>query len=410
MLVWLIKDGETLPIQPGVRRMRTGLLADELLRRGHTVVWWSSTFSHQRKELLYNNDVDVDVLPRFALKLIHAGVYSHNISFKRYRHHRILSSRFGREAPQMVTPEIVVCSFPTIDLAGEVVKFTRERRVPLVIDVRDLWPDVFLEHIPRCLRRIARLALRRLTTKTGCILRDAQSIVGISQGYLRWALAHAGRQGGEWDRVFYLGCDPRGVEVSGPSERIDSLSRTLKGKVIFTFIGSFGHSYELTILCAVARRVTTMGLSAIHFILAGDGEQYGDISKRAAALSNMTLLGWLNRDEMGSLLAVSNVGLAPCLHVPDSLPNKVFEYLSAGLPILSSLEGEMAEIISQSDIGFHYQRGNVAALCEYVVQLGTNSVLRMGQARNARKLFAERFSSSVVYQSYASHVETVAQG
>ena len=58
MNVWLIKDGENLPIQPDARRMRTWMLADELVRQGHQVTWWSSTHSHQRKQLLFDRDRD----------------------------------------------------------------------------------------------------------------------------------------------------------------------------------------------------------------------------------------------------------------------------------------------------------------------------------------------------------------
>ncbi len=52
--VWLVKDGENLPIQAGSRKkMRTWMLAERLVARGHSILWWSSTFSHQTRKLLY---------------------------------------------------------------------------------------------------------------------------------------------------------------------------------------------------------------------------------------------------------------------------------------------------------------------------------------------------------------------
>jgi hypothetical protein len=96
MLIWLIKDGETLPVQPGARPMRTGMLANQLLEKGHSVVWWSSTFSHQRKTLLYERDTVLEVKPGFELNLIYAGRYPKNISLKRYFHHRTLARRFSK--------------------------------------------------------------------------------------------------------------------------------------------------------------------------------------------------------------------------------------------------------------------------------------------------------------------------
>ena len=68
MVVWVLKDGEILPIQEYGRRMRTWLLADALLSRGHRVTWWASTFSHQRKALLFDRDRVFDVQRHFRLR------------------------------------------------------------------------------------------------------------------------------------------------------------------------------------------------------------------------------------------------------------------------------------------------------------------------------------------------------
>ena len=68
MLVWLVKHGETLPIQEGVSKMRMWNLSDALIDRGHSVVWWSSTFSHQRKEFVSEKDNDILIKKNFMLR------------------------------------------------------------------------------------------------------------------------------------------------------------------------------------------------------------------------------------------------------------------------------------------------------------------------------------------------------
>lgn len=117
MLIWLIKDGETLPVQPGARPMCAGMVANEILERGHSVVWWSSTFSDQPEALLYEKNTAIEGKPGFELDLIHAGRYQNNISLKRYFHHRFLARRFYEKARERPVPNIIVCPFPTIDLA-----------------------------------------------------------------------------------------------------------------------------------------------------------------------------------------------------------------------------------------------------------------------------------------------------
>ena len=56
MRIWLLKDGETSPLLESGRPMRMGVLASTLAARGHTVVWWSSTFP------IRENSCSVDVI------------------------------------------------------------------------------------------------------------------------------------------------------------------------------------------------------------------------------------------------------------------------------------------------------------------------------------------------------------
>lgn len=388
--------------------MRTGMLASTLMNREHSVLWWSSTCSHQRKTLLYEHDVEVKIQPSFTVKLIHAGQYQHNISFQRYRHHRLLAKKFRAQANRLPTPAVIVCAFPPIELAYEAVAYAQAHRIPIIMDVRDLWPDIFVDKSPRLLRGVAKLMLQPAFWKTQCLLHNADSIVAVSQGYMAWAMTHAKRPRTNQDKVFYLGYDQHVGVNSGTKERLESFRRLVQDKVVFTFIGSFGHSYELRLLCDVAQLIAELGLSTIHFVLAGDGEQYHDIAYRAASLPNMSLLGWLNEPELRDLLALSHVGLSPCLHAAGSLPNKPFEYLSGGLPILSSLEGEMAHIIAANDIGFSYRRGDAKALYEHIIKLATDHALRERQACNALNLFLREFRGETIYEAYVDHVEQMA--
>lgn len=108
MKVWLLKDGETLPIQPDARRMRTWMLAEELVRQGHDVTWWASTHSHQRKTLLCDGEREFEIAPRFRLRLLPAGAYRDNRSVSRLLHHSRLAAGFRRRAADLPPPDVVV--------------------------------------------------------------------------------------------------------------------------------------------------------------------------------------------------------------------------------------------------------------------------------------------------------------
>jgi len=273
MLIWLIKDGEHLPVQHGARRMRMWMLAAELVNRGHSVLWWSSTFSHQRKTILYNHDIEVEVKPHFKLKLIYSGAYYNNISFRRYQHHRIMARKFRNMASTLPEPEVIVCAFPTIDLAYEAVTYAKRHDIPIIVDIRDPWPDTFIEKSPRFLRGILKIMLSRDFKRTKYLLQDADCLVAISKGCLSWGLKYAERtQTDEDDKVIYSGYPDENTNIHEATERLQSIKHAIKGKIIFSFIGSFGYSYELQLICDVAQRLMEIGQAKVHFILAGDGQ------------------------------------------------------------------------------------------------------------------------------------------
>ena len=81
MRIWLITIGEPLQISdPNDRLQRTGILAKSLVKRGHQVIWWTSTFDHVRKKHRFYKDTNYKLSDNFEIKLLHAIQYKKNIS------------------------------------------------------------------------------------------------------------------------------------------------------------------------------------------------------------------------------------------------------------------------------------------------------------------------------------------
>jgi len=408
MKIWLIKDGEYLPIQPNVRKMRMWMLADSLLEREHSIIWWASTFSHQRKSLLYQNNVEISLKDRFRLKLLYAGKYQNNISFRRFLHHRRLAIKFRAHAYSLPTPDVIVCAFPIIDVAYEVIGYAKIQDIPVIIDIRDPWPDTLIDKCPKSLQKIVKALLMPAYLQTKAIMRNADSLVAISNGLLEWGLGFAQRLRRSVDNCFYIGYQEQTNGINEYSDRIQKFKSTIKKKTVFTFIGIFGSSYELQLICDVAERLINGGHKNVHFALAGDGDQYKSISLRAKSLPNVTLLGWLDKNEILHLLEMSHVGLVPCRSINDAAPNKVFEYFSAGIPVISSLKGEMERFIAKNQVGYSYSCGDAETLCTHVIQLYENSSLKQMMSTNVVKLFQNELRADVIYHAYSDHVERVA--
>jgi glycosyltransferase involved in cell wall biosynthesis len=407
--IWLVKDAEPLPIAGSAHRMRMGRLADTLVARGHDITWWHSTFYHFSKSRLAEEPGDRTVGPGYRLRLIEAGTYRGNLTWSRYLHHRRLARGFLQAAEALAPPDVIVAACPIPWLAHAAVAYGTARGVPTVVDVRDLWPDIFVHKSPVWFRPMAWAATRDMAAQVRWLLGKADSLVAVSDGYLRWASKLAGRPIRPEDRVLPLGYRQpalAGVRESVPPV-IQRLLPKLSGRVVVTFTGSFGRSYDLQTVCDAAERLQAEGRADLHFVIAGDGEQHAALAQRAKILANVSLPGWLEKEEMDSLLAVSDLGLVCCSSVSDTLPNKIFQYLAFGLPLVSSLEGEAERLIDQDEIGVSYPAGDAGALATCLRSLAGDSARRHLQAANARRLFREKYDAEVIDHAYASHVERI---
>ena len=407
MRIWLFKDGESLPIEPHSRRMRTGMLAEELRRRGHKVHWFSSTFLHHKKTLHAKADLRIDASEGLTLHLLHAGQFRRNLSYARYAFYRRYAKRVRDYCAGLVLPDIVVCSFPLIDVAAHVVTWGKKKGIPVILDVRDLWPDTILGVFPRWVRPLARWAMRTDFQNTRKAMSAATSLTAMSNGVLNWALRYACRSSGPRDRVIPIGYPTATVHQAG-SGILSGLLAPLRGRHLFSYVGTFGHTYDLPLLAKVALQLEAAGRNDLGLVLAGNGPLLNRMQQDIKGLRNVVLTGWLDTPDIRELLGQTSVGLLPWNSIDDAMPNKFFEYIAAGLPVISSAQGELNTLIEREGIGLSYRKGQCEEVTRAILKMSDQSELLSGCASRAASLFASRFREDAVYGEYGDHVEEVA--
>lgn len=411
MHAWLITVGEPLPLAGQSSRLhRTGRLADALLRHGHRVTWWTSTFDHFAKNPLGVDAGPLSVSPGLTLHLLHGTPYRRNVSIRRLVNHWQMGRAFQRWAPRLARPDVILSSFPTIELCVEAVRYGQHARVPVLIDVRDLWPDIFwsaLPGVPAWLMKAATYPLARAAVRA---LRGCDGIVATSEGYLRWALARAHREPGAWDQVI-----PLGYERPAPPSAVGEVARRprLRGvnpkRRIAWFIGTFGRSYDLAAVVAAAQHFDTTGRHDVQFVLSGAGEREQEWRALASGLPNVVFTGWLDRAEIAYMMATASIGVAAyATGAPQGLPNKLFEYMAAGLPVVSSLQGEARALLEDRDCGLTYSGGDVAGLVAALERLFNDSALHHRLSENARRAFEQHYSADLVDARLAAHLAAAA--
>jgi hypothetical protein len=156
--IWLVKLGETLPIGTNKKRLlRTGLLAEILAKEGHEVTYWCSTFDHFNKENRFAEDTEIETEEGYRLKLLNGKAYLKNVSIDRLINHRQIAKKFKEQIyKEGNKPDLILTSIPTVELAYECVKFGKKFDIPVLLDIRDLWPDIFFQELlPGPLKKIA---------------------------------------------------------------------------------------------------------------------------------------------------------------------------------------------------------------------------------------------------------------
>ena len=413
MRVWIVTVGEPLPIDAEVNRLhRGGMIAQELIRRGHQVLWWTSTMDHLRKEHRYKAATTVKMPGGLVLRLLHGVKYSRNISLRRIWNHYQIGRQFYREAARLPSPDVIMSSFPTIDLCVRSTDIGKVFGVPVVLDVRDLWPDIFVNYLPPAVQPIARLATQPLVWSTRKAFRDCTGIIGISERYLQFGLSYAGRERRPQDAVFPLGYmrpeTPPG-DLEGAASRLKEMGIDPR-KTICWFVGNFGATYDLAPVIESARRIERTH-PHVQFVFSGDGDRFTEWSSSTAGLRNTVFTGWLNASGLAYLSGVAKIGLAAYgVGAPQSLPNKIFEYMAAGLPIVTSLGGECQALLEAHGCGSIYTPGDSASFLAVLTPYLEDESLRARRGANALQLFEDRFRADGIYSAVAGFLEEVACG
>lgn len=403
MKIWLIRSSEPMPIvSPDMRLMRVGLMANELAKRGHEVTWFSSSFDHYRKKQLCDKDKIVKVKDNYHIHLIHANGYKKNISVSRILNHKIIAKKFSSMAKKMERPDLVYVSLPTIDYAEEAVKYGKKYNVPVIVDIRDLWPDIFYHNLPKILARIGSPYIKYLNYKTKKLLKDAFAINSISDAMLTWGIKKAGRKRSKYDRYFYIGYNKK-EEIQTKIKLIDDK------KFNIAFFATINNQFDYPKIAELANKLYKKDKDIIINIC-GDGPQFELLKDNVKKLPNVKLFGWTNRGDLVNILEKSKIGLAPYKNTFDfqmSVSNKFAEYASYGLPIAIYSEGYMKKLINEHDCGISSQDMN--KICNYIIKLKKDKKRYKEVSNNSKKIYEEKFVAKKIYKELVDYLEELGE-
>jgi glycosyltransferase involved in cell wall biosynthesis len=375
-------------------------------RGGDKVVWFNNTFDHYKKQHRFARTTIIEPEPNLTLVGLQGRPYTKNVSFQRIGHHRDVAADWQRIIQDMPRPDVIVASMPPLELARAAVRYGKRRSVPVIVDIRDLWPDIFLEVFPKKLLWAGRLAVSPFYSMLKESVRKASVISGVTEHAVDWARNQTGEPRGPFDGALPLACEPADVSDVAMAEAgkfWDSLGvHADSPELTVCFLGNLTRRIEFDTVLQAARMFPPEMAGKVRFVLCGAGDRAKDIADCAAQTQFMIAPGWINAPQIAVLMQRSQIGLLPYPSSDDYvrlLPNKFFDYCVGGLPILTCLKGHLTGLLRENGAGWIYGNNDPADLIRVLSEL-TDHREKVAQAAIGVAALARKYSGSKIYGDF----------
>lgn len=309
-----------------------------------------------------------------------------------------LAGRVGREFPK---PDVVFASHTplTIGLAG--VALGRHFNIPFVFEVRDLWPEA-LVNVGALKNPLAAWWLRRMAGK---IYTAAKHIVALSPG-MKEGIVRAGVQA-EKVTVIPNASDldlfRPGLDGSAARKRLG-----LGDRFAAVYFGAMGMANGLEYVIEAGRILAERGKDNIVLVLHGGGGKRPELEEMAREyrLANVVFSDLVpDKTEVARIVA----GCQVCMTIYRAAkehtwsPNKMFDSLAAGKPVLINVPGWLGQIVEDNNCGRCLDPHRPEMLADVLKELAANPELCREMGENARALAEREFARTKL----AKHLESV---
>jgi glycosyltransferase involved in cell wall biosynthesis len=385
MTIWIVNPYGRLPNE-GWRDYRSTMIARALTAAGHKVVWWLTNFDHLSKAFRSPMVDGTEFFPGFSVRVLPSTPYSSHISLARVRSEANFGKAFQKEAMDAPRPDIMVVVDPSLFFSKYVLRVRQHHRAKLIVDILDLWPELFDLALPRPIRWLGKYLFAPLYWRRRHLLRQADAIFAVTRDYLAVAESIPCRI----KRVAYLGVDLAQVrhciQNSDPAALGAQFCLGAKGDEVWAiYAGSLGPNYDLDSLLDAAGELKARS-PLLRLVIAGDGSLKTHIQERIQAehLSNVSFLGSLPVDALTQLYSLCDIALSTYVQGSTvSMPVKAYDYLAAGLPIINSLGRELGQLVDQNELGINYRPQDARELTEALERLAERPDLRQKMRQNA---------------------------
>jgi len=296
--------------------------------------------------------------------------------------------------------DLVLCtSTPlTASIPGIFAKIFRGKK--FIFEVRDLWPE-----LPRALGVISnKYILKTLVLLEKSSYHFADKCIGLSPGIVDGIIKNSKKN--KQVQLIPNGCDLALFE----SYKKEFFTKKDGAKFTALYTGTHGVANGLDFLLDVAEEIKSLDEQLIEIVLIGSGMLKDDLKKNAEArnLDNLIFRDPVPKKDLIPILKKADIGLQILKDIPEfqfgTSPNKFFDYIAAGIPVVTNYSGWVAELIEENNCGSVESSGSPKSFAQKIIALKNNSELVKEMSNNSLELANLKFNRSVLAKKWAKYI------
>ncbi|MDC6366872.1 MULTISPECIES: glycosyltransferase family 4 protein [Flavobacteriaceae] len=382
------------PKQPG--GTRSYWISKELIKNGHEVIMLTAT-----KDKNKPREMVIDGIKVIYLKIPydnHMGIFKRLISFLKFM---ILSALYVLRTKK---PDLVIGTSTPLTVGFPLLVGKKLRKLPYVFEVRDLWPEV-----PVQMGGIKnKLAIKLLYRFEKSIYKNSLHVVALSPG-MEDGVIKAGTPECKVTTIPNMSK----IDKFWPREKNQELMKELNlrpdtFKVIY--FGAMGLANGMEYIIDGARHLKDE--KDIEFLFVGDGSTKPLLEERAKneGLDFMHFYGKVPMAKLSETVNLSDVSLVTFADLPilaTNSPNKLFDTLSAGKPLIVNSPGWTKTMVESEKCGVFVDPKNPKELAEQILAYKNDPKRRDEFGKNARILAEKKFDKSILCKQFAEVINNI---
>lgn len=306
-------------------------------------------------------------------------------------------------AARVPRPDVVYASSTPLTVGLNGLAYARARRIPFVFEIQDVWPDVPIAL--GFLTNRAEIAAAEWLERT--LYRAAARVVVCSESASELLV----RKGVEAEKIVLIP-NLAETELFGSAEPNPEYlgGLGLTGKFVALYTGAMGKANGVDQLAAAARSLHGRGEERIAIVALGNGSERPSLELDAAELPNLHVPPPVARKELAGIVRAADATItlyAPHKILETGSPNKFFDSLAAGKPLVVNTDGWLRRLAEENRAGLYVPAADGDALAEALLRLAENPELAEELGRNGRALAEREFDRDLLAARFRQTLRAV---